>query len=84
MYGLANYVKFNDMRLYMAQSKTQKDPPFNSIHYLVKPDLLLIPEFTLYENFRPSSIEVLLENLSSICDVCGVGIGMGYKRIAKS
>ena len=45
-------------------SANQETPHPMSIHYLVIPDLLLVPEFVLLEDISPSSVEELLDILS--------------------
>jgi hypothetical protein len=57
-------VRYKGMEFNIGSSANQETPHPMSIHYLVIPDLLLVPEFVLLEDISPSSVEKLLDNLS--------------------
>jgi hypothetical protein len=72
------------MQFYLGESVTQTAPHPMSLHYLVEPNLLLISEFTLLEDICPSSLDILLQIISSISEMAlnGGNLGIGYGRIA--
>lgn len=45
------------MEFYLGESKTGQHPDINSLHYLVPPEILVIPEFTLLEETSPKSLD---------------------------
>ena len=55
-----------------------------SLHYLVKPNLLLFPNFTLLENIGPQDYNELLSIIKGISEMAieGGHIGIGYGRVA--
>lgn len=55
-----------------------------SIHYLVLPNYLLVPDFVLLEDISPSSLEELLQIIKGISEMAleGEVIGVGRNRIA--
>lgn len=55
-----------------------------SIHYLVIPNYLLFPDFTLLEDLSPTSLNDLLSMIAGICEMAieGGPVGFGHNRIA--
>lgn len=55
-----------------------------SLHYLVKPGILIISDFQLLEDINPSSLESLLQIISGIAEMAidGGAIGIGNGRVA--
>ena len=78
-------VRYKGMEFNIGGSANQETPHPLSIHYLVIPDLLLVPEFVLLEDISPSSVEELLEIIKGICEMAldgGISLGVGRARIA--
>ena len=71
------------MNFNIAYSNTQEQPHPMSLHYLVQPDMLIFPEFTLLEDISPTSLTELLNIIESISEMAtqGEAIGVGYKRL---
>jgi hypothetical protein len=55
-----------------------------SLHYLVKPNLLLFPNFTLLEDICPQDYNDLLSIIKGISEMVIEGgvVGIGYRRVA--
>jgi hypothetical protein len=71
------------MEFYLGEAQTNASPPLSAIHYLVPPNLLVIPQFTLLEDTKPDSLDALLEIIASVSELCRNGeVGMGRERIA--
>ncbi len=77
-------VLYKGMEFCIGQSQEASVPHPMSIHYLIQPDLILYPRFTLLEEIQPSNIEEIFEILIGISEMAieGGGIGIGYERIA--
>lgn len=60
-------VRYKGMEFNIGNSSNQETPHPMSIHYLVLPDLLLVPEFVLLEDISPSSVDELLDIIKGIC-----------------
>lgn len=68
----------------IATSQTSDTPHPMSIHYLVMPNHLLFPDFTLLEDISPSSLPDLLSIIKGVNEMLleGGPVGIGYNRIA--
>jgi hypothetical protein len=53
----------------IAQSHSDAQPHPMSLHYLVVPEILLVPDFTLLEDISPSSLTELLEIIKGIAEM---------------
>ncbi len=53
-------VYYNNMEFYIAQASSKSNPSPYAIHYLVPPNLLVIPQFTLLEDATPEDLDGLL------------------------
>ena len=71
------------MQFYIARSETLEAPHPLALHYLVPPNVLIISEFKLLEDFCPTSLESLLMIVSGISDMIinGGPVGIGRNRI---
>jgi hypothetical protein len=56
IYGEINQVRYKEMDFNIAESQAGETPHPMSIHYLVLPNYLLFPDFTLLEDLSPSSL----------------------------
>ena len=69
IYGQTQFIRFNDMNFNIAYSNTQEQPHPMSLHYLIQPDMLIFPEFTLLEDIVPASLTELLDIIESISEM---------------
>lgn len=54
VYGPVEYVSFQNMEFFLGKSQDATVPPHrSSLHYLIRPDYLLFPNFVLLENICP-------------------------------
>lgn len=53
VYGAVHFIRYNGMEFLLGEAHTNVTPPTGSLHYLVPPNLLVIPEFKLLESFKP-------------------------------
>lgn len=60
IYGQLHLVRYNGMEFYLGESKAGEHPEPHSLHYLIPPEVLVVPEFTLLEEANPKSIEDLI------------------------
>lgn len=51
-----HYVRYKGMEFFLGESKNSKSPHSFSLHYLVQPNLLLIPQFQLLEEIQLPSL----------------------------
>ena len=84
IYGQLPCVRYKGMDFNIAESQTCETPHPMSIHYLVLPNYLLFPDFTLLEELSPTSLNDLLSMIAGICEMTieGGSVGFGYNRIA--
>jgi hypothetical protein len=68
------------MEFMLGEAREGKTPPLGSLHYLVPPNLLVVPEFTLLENANPIEVDDLINiivGVAELCRDCDVGVGRG-------
>lgn len=56
IYGMLHFVTYKDMQFYLGESQMSTAPPLIALHYLLPPNLLVIPEFELLEDTKPESL----------------------------
>lgn len=82
VYGNLHLVLYNNLEVYLGESHSNSAPSNISLHYLVSPNLLIIPQFTLLENAKPSSIDSLIDLIIGVAEVAVDNyIGFGHNRI---
>jgi hypothetical protein len=69
IYGDIHLVKFQGMEFNIGESEIEGLPHPMSLHYLVRPKLLLFPDFTLLEDISPTSIEDLLGIIQGVSEM---------------
>jgi hypothetical protein len=68
------------MEFMLSEAREGKIPPLGSLHYLVPPNLLVVPEFTLLEDTNPIEVDDLIDiivGVAELCRDCDAGIGRG-------
>lgn len=83
IYGQLHLVRYNGMEFYLGESKSGLQPEPASLHYLVPPEILVIPEFTLLEETCPKSLDELLEIMEGVAELCQRAVvGVAHNRLA--
>lgn len=54
------------MEIYIGQALSSNLPSESVLHYLVPPNLLIIPKFTLLEHTKPSSFDSLIDLIEGV------------------
>jgi hypothetical protein len=54
------------MEVYIGQALSNSLPSESVLHYLVPPNLLIIPKFTLIEQAKPSSFDSLIDLIEGV------------------
>lgn len=69
-YGPVHYVSFQNMEFFLGESQPDAPLPHQmSLHYLVKPNLILFPNFTLLEHICPQDYNDLLSIVKGISEM---------------
>lgn len=85
VYGPVHLVKYQGMEFMLGEAHSDTTPPLGSLHYLVPPNLLVVPEFRLLEDSQPDTVDDLADILVGVAELCrDCDVGVGRKRLGYS